>query len=245
MITKRLNGHVIKVYDSIEELPIINFQKYNKFMLIGSIIGNDISDIDMQIIKIGKYIERNQLDLAIKQLDNMREAMHLISQEISPKYLAFAALIAELDGEKITDLSDSNLTEVLSRINTVRKKFIDLILEQFKKKVDTELGVYFPKSQNDAYIKELYSKFKRKVLLELDSIIEDTTDYIAIAELNDDLILSSKPKVFSGPNSFEIKNDKQFNELCLIISKSLNVEVKKLTVFEFYNALEYLEKVNK
>ena len=37
MIMKNINGHVVKIYDSIEELPIINFQKYNKFMLIDSV----------------------------------------------------------------------------------------------------------------------------------------------------------------------------------------------------------------
>lgn len=244
MITRKINKHTVKIYDSIEELPIVNFQKYNKFMLIDSVIGSDVSDIDVHILKITKYIQQGQTELAIKQLDNMRNAMHLVSQEISPKYLAFAALIAEIDNKPIIDTSDSSLTEVLATLNAERKYFIDSILSQFKKKVDTELGVYFPRSQNNAYIKEMYSRLKKRVLLELDSILEENIDYTEIDRLDSELLLASKPKVFSGPDSFEVKNDKQFNELCLTISKSLNVEVKKLTVFEFYNAIEYLEKEN-
>ncbi len=245
MITKNINGHIVKIYDSIEELPIINFQKYNKFMLIDSVIGSDIADIDVSILKVLKYIQQGDIDMAVKQLDNMRNAMHLVAQEISPKYLAFTALLAEIDGKPITDVSDSNLRSILEVLNTERKSFIDAILQQFKKKIDVELGTYFPKSQNSAYIKELYSKLKNRVILELDGILNDICDYEAIDRIDTDLLLSSKPKVFSGPDSFEIKNDKQFNELCLTISKSLNVDVKKLTVFEFYNAIEYIEKNNK
>lgn len=245
MITKNINGHVVKIYDSIEELPIINFQKYNKFMLIDSVIGSDIADIDVSVLKVLKYIQQGDIDMAVKQLDNMRNAMHLVVQEISPKYLAFTALLAEIDGKPITDVSDSNLRSILEVLNTERKSFIDAILLQFKKKIDVELGTYFPKSQNNAYTKELYSKLKNRVILELDGILKDICDYEAIDRIDTDLLLSSKPKVFSGPDSFEIKNDKQFNELCLTISKSLNVDVKKLTVFEFYNAIEYIEKNNK
>lgn len=245
MITKNINGHVVKVYDSIEELPIINFQKYNKFMLIDSVIGGDIADIDVSVLKVLKYIQQGDTDMAVKQLDNMRNAMHLVAQEISPKYLAFTALLAEIDGKPITDVSDSNLMSILEVLNTERKYFIDAVLLQFKKKIDVELGMYFPKSQNSAYIKELYSKLKGRVILELDGILNDICDYEAIDRIDTDLLLSSKPKVFSGPDSFEIKNDKQFNDLCLTISKSLNVDVKKLTVFEFYNAIDYIEKNSK
>lgn len=214
-------------------------------MLIDSVIGSDIADIDVSILKVLKYIQQGDIDMAVKQLDNMRNAMHLVAQEISPKYLAFTALLAEIDGKPITDVSDSNLRSILEVLNTERKSFIDAILQQFKKKIDVELGTYFPKSQNSAYIKELYSKLKNRVILELDGILNDICDYEAIDRIDTDLLLSSKPKVFSGPDSFEIKNDKQFNELCLTISKSLNVDVKKLTVFEFYNAIEYIEKNNK
>lgn len=134
MITKNINGHVVKIYDSIEELPIINFQKYNKFMLIDSVIGSDIADIDVSVLKVLKYIQRGDIDMAVKQLDNMRNAMHLVVQEISPKYLAFTALLAEIDGKPITDVSDSNLMSILEVLNTERKNIIDAILLQFKKK---------------------------------------------------------------------------------------------------------------
>ena len=52
-----INKKTICVYDSIDELPIVNFQKYNKYLMIDSGIGSDVDDIDTHITKIAKYIK--------------------------------------------------------------------------------------------------------------------------------------------------------------------------------------------
>jgi hypothetical protein len=244
MIEYVINKRRVKVYDSIEELPIVNFQKYNKFMLIDSIIGSDVQNIDIQMLKATEYIRENKLDLAVMQIENIRHSMHLVNQEISAKYLAFTALIAEIDGQKQEDLSDSHLMNILTQLNAERKTLFDKILDVFKKKVDAELSTYFPKSQNDSFVKELYTKLKYRTSLELDSLINDIDNTLAINKLDVDLLLANKPKIFGGPDSFEVRADKQFNDLCLLISRSLNVQVKTLTVFEFYNALDFIEKEN-
>ena len=54
-----INKKIVRVYDSIDEMPIINFQKYNKYLLIDSGIGSDADDIDAHIVKIAKYIKSN------------------------------------------------------------------------------------------------------------------------------------------------------------------------------------------
>ena len=245
MIVKVLNGKVVKIYDSIEELPIVNFQKYNKFMLIDSIIGSDVSDVDTLVLKAMKYIKEGDLETAMVQLDNIRQSMHLINQEISPKYLAFTALIYEIDGRKITDLSDNNLKQIQQSLAKEKKNVIDRLLSKFKKKIDTELTVYFPKSQSNRGMKELFNKLKEKVKLELDYLIYGIDNFEAVDKINTELLLSNKPRVFSGSKSFEVITDKQFDELSIIITKNLNVKAKELTVFEFYSALEYIEAENK
>ena len=51
-----INKKIVQVYDSIDEMPIVNFQKYNKYLLIDSGIGSDVDDIDAHIVKIAKFI---------------------------------------------------------------------------------------------------------------------------------------------------------------------------------------------
>ena len=47
----------IKLYDSIDELPIVNFQKYNKYILIDSGLGSDIESVDEHIVNLAKLIK--------------------------------------------------------------------------------------------------------------------------------------------------------------------------------------------
>lgn len=44
------------------------------------------------------------------------------------------------------------------------------------------------------------------------------------------------PKVFIGSESIEVKYDKQFESTCLLISQKTNMNARKMTVLQFYNA---------
>lgn len=41
-----LQGHKIEIYDSIDELPIVRFQIYNKYLLLDCGIGSDMESVD-------------------------------------------------------------------------------------------------------------------------------------------------------------------------------------------------------
>lgn len=134
MRTLALKNKIIKVYDSIDEMPIVNFQKYNKFLLIDSGIGSDADDIDAHIVKIAKFIKSKDDKKAFQELQNMRQNMHMVNNEISPKYLAFAALIHSINGKEVKDLSDDNLKSIISSINSVKHSVIVDFLLSIKKK---------------------------------------------------------------------------------------------------------------
>lgn len=236
-----INGKILKIYDSIDELPILNFQKYNKYILIDSGIGSDIDDIDKHILKLSKLIKTDINNAAI-ELQNMRLNMFMIVNGISPKYLAFTSLIYSIDGEKITDLSDENLKNVLSRLNQVKHSWIINFLVNFKKKVDLELESYFPNSSISGKEKEAYDKLKLRALLALESIIEQKNNTDEIEAIDSYMLSLHKPKLFNGSSSIEIKYDKQFENSCLLISQKANLDAKKMNVLEFYNAIENIKK---
>lgn len=135
MKTVSLNGKVIKLYDSIDEMPIVNFQKYNKYLLLDSGIGSDADDVDAHIVKIAKYIKAGSSEKALQELQNMRQNIYMINSELSPKYLAFAALIHSVDGREVTDLSDSGLKALLAEIKRVKHSSLFSLLANLKKKL--------------------------------------------------------------------------------------------------------------
>lgn len=236
-----INKKIVRVYDSIDEMPIINFQKYNKYLLIDSGIGSDADDIDAHIVKIAKYIKSNNNRKALQELQNMRQNIYMVNSEISPKYLAFAALIHSVDGKEVNDLSDDGLKKLLQDLKEVKhSKVIDFLL-WLKKKVTSELETYFPGDFVNPKEKEAYDKLKNRTLLILDSIINDTDNTEQI-ELIDTMMLNMHtPKVFIGSESVEVKYDKQFESTCLLIAQKTNMDARKMTVLQFYNAIDNIK----
>lgn len=236
-----INKKIVRVYDSIDEMPIVNFQKYNKYLLIDSGIGSDADDIDAHIVKIAKFIKANNNKKALQELQNMRQNMYMVNNEISPKYLAFAALIHSIDGKEVNDLSDDGLKKLLHDLKDIKhSKVIDFLL-WLKKKVTSELETYFPGDFVNPKEKEAYDKLKNRTLLVLDSIINDTDNTEQI-ELIDAMMLNMHtPKVFIGSESVEVKYDKQFESTCLLIAQKTNMDARKMTVLQFYNAINNIK----
>ena len=242
MKTVSLNGKILKLYDSIDEMPIVNFQKYNKYLLLDSGIGSDADDVDAHIVKIAKYIKAGSAEKALQELQNMRQNIYMINSELSPKYLAFAALIHSVDGREVTDLSDDSLKALLSDIKKVKHSSLFSLLAKLKKKVETELELYFPNDFVGAREKEAYDLLKTRTLLllaEIDSAEVDNSAQVATIDLA--LLRMQKPKCFIGSSSIEIKYEKQFENACLLISQKTSMDAKKMTVLQFYNALETIK----
>lgn len=134
MKTARIGKHIVELYDSIEDLPIVRFHKYNKMMLVDAGIGGEISDFEAHLEKIAAFIRTGDSEKAIDQLNNMKKSVWFIQSELSPKYLAFAALITKIDGKECNDLSDDGLQRVVAMLNDAENKQAVSELEAAKKK---------------------------------------------------------------------------------------------------------------
>lgn len=241
MKTGKINKHTVEIFDAIDELPIQRFQKYNKYMLIDSGVGSDLQDILDHIERAKIYIKANPA-MAVAELDNLRQAIYLVSEEMSPKYMAFAVLVNKIDGKPADDLSDVGLKNVLETLKDVPKTWIDRILDSVKKKIDRELSLYFPGKFEDATTKQYFDELRSHTLLRLKHIITGEDVEQACKEIEIRLAMLIKPRIFSGKRSAEIAYDKQFEEMCLVLSQNLQVQPQRMTVLQFYNAFEYLKK---
>jgi hypothetical protein len=112
MKTIKIGKHTVEMYESIEDLPIVRFHKYNKMLLVDAGLGSDLADIDSHIEKTIAFMRTGKQDSAIAELMNMRKAVFFVQMNLSPKHLAFAALIHAIDGKETNDLSDDGLKKV-------------------------------------------------------------------------------------------------------------------------------------
>lgn len=133
MVKAIINGLEVEYYDSIADLPITRYKTYAKMCLIDSGIGSEISDFDTHIQRAAIY-EKTNPGYVIKELENLRQNVYFIQNEISPKCLAFAALVHSVNGEIVTDLSQENLKNIVEKLSGEKYKTIIDTLEGVKKK---------------------------------------------------------------------------------------------------------------
>lgn len=243
MKTIKIGTMNVELFDAIEELPIARFHKFNKMILVDSGIGSDLSDFDNHIERAIRFCKVNP-EATATELQNLRQNVYFIQSGISPKMMAFCVLVKSTDGEPFDDISDDSLKALQKRFEDMPINQLTAHLEAVKKKIDDELHLYFPGQFDDAAVKEYYDQLRRRTLLMLGSIISGDTedkrkeiDAITMA-----LITYTKPMEFQGNKSIEISYDKQFEEMCLILSQNLHVNPKTFTVLEYYNAFEFLKK---
>ena len=117
MVERQIAGHRVKMYDAIDELPIVRFQKFQKYLLIDSGIGGDVAAFDRRCEKIRRYLSQNKNDLAGQEMQNLRQCVYMIQSELNPGHRAFACLVESIDGKKTDDLTDEGLARVLEKLS--------------------------------------------------------------------------------------------------------------------------------
>lgn len=243
----KLGKHKVVLYNSIEELPMVRFHRYNKMLLLDAGLGSDLEAVDGHIERAVRFIKGDHRQEAATEMENIRQTIYLILQGMCPKHLAFAVLVKEIDGKPCDDVSDEGLQKTLDVLGDVPLKEMTAEHEAVKKKIDDELTLYFPEDFDNASEKEYYDIMKRRTQAMLDAVLNGETDEhkATIEKLTDELVCFTKPKVFTGKDSVEIAYDKQFEDMCLMLGQQLNADVKKYTVMEFYNAYGYVKKQQK
>ena len=244
MQTLNVGAMVIKMYDSIEDLPILRYHKFNKCLLVDAGIGADIGSVDRHLLKARTYIRSGKAELAEIELENMRQNINFIANNITPRLLAFAALVAEIDGEPQTDITDSGLQRIAEKLQQATLHEINSAVDAQKKKIDDELKAYFADVFDNESDKEYYDLLRSRTLAVLRSITENP-DPDTVEKLTQRIMLHVKPKPFVGKDNAEIRYEKNFDKLCIHLSEYTNGTVKSLTVLEFYNLYEYAKEVQK
>lgn len=245
MVTAKIGTHTIEFYDTIEELPIVRFHKYQKLLLIDAGIGSDIASFDQRLLKAREFLVANKPEQAQQELENVRQCVYMIQTGLSPKHRAFAALVTKLDGRDCTDIGDDALAAITETLNDVPQRELTAQLDAVKKKIDGELMAYFPALFNDSDVKEYYDLLRKRTLEVLNGIVAGKKDPEAtkiVSQLTTALITYSNPQLFTGSYGVEIQFDRQFENLCLVLSEQLHVEPKKYSVLEFYNAFDFVKE---
>ena len=240
-----LGQHKVTMYESIEELPIERFQKYNKMLMLDAGLGSDLTALDAHLAKVSEFIKAGELNNAATEMDNLRQTLFNVQNGLTPHFISLIPLMAEVDGEPLTDLSDENIQAVYDRLKDVTMKAYEGAASGGKKKIEEELKAYFNQGGESASSKEYYELMRRRALLQLDEIEQGSDHGEEIREIESQMVRHDKPRAFQGQRNAEVLYDKNFVGCCIAIAQNLNMDAKAMTVMEYYRALEVLEEQQK
>ena len=103
MITDKFGKHIVERYGSIDEMPIVRFMMFNKYLLLDSGVGSDLEDMDRHDAKIIKFAKKGDYDRVVQEIQNRNQSIHMIMEVLNPKYMAYAS--GEIDRWKRTTRS--------------------------------------------------------------------------------------------------------------------------------------------
>ncbi len=90
---------------------------------------------------------------------------------------------------------------------------------------------------------KLYQSYLRKYCMALSQTVIDDIDRTEEIQRYERYFVSIiKPKDFTGPGSVELKIERDFEKLCIILEKHTTRNVKQMTVKEFYALLSYIKE---
>ena len=243
MRKETINGHKIEFYDDISELSIERFHQYSRYMLVASGVGDSIDDIDKHINKIMALLTRD-VKKAQQELLNLRQNIYLVANQRDIRHKAFLFFAKSVDGEDWKDYSDKGIDELYQVIHSERIAAFDGVMKDVIYEIDEQLQRYFPDMFDDATEKNHCDLLRKRALLQIDEIQNGSDHSEELEAIADEIWKKYEPKSFENDKSV-VDFDRQFENMCLILSKEFAGGVKGYTVMEFYSAYNLLKEQQK
>lgn len=242
----KFKGHEIEIYDTIQKLPILRFQKLNKYQIKASEVGNTFLDYDKRMEKALSFLRKNMVEDAIKELDNQRLTVYNAFNEISPTAYSFAVLVKRIDKVEYIEFAPDDLDAILKHLEGIGFEYFTCVelLREVKKKLDTELSVYyevfFPKYGESI---EVNLRVQRASLM-CDEIINNSNEEKHIYDVEREILERDKPNTWNvwKNGNMERSMEVDFTKFAVNVSELSKQSIEDMTVFKFYATLEYLKE---
>ena len=139
MQNENIGGHKVAFYESIDEIPEANREKFDSYAIIGSELKPRLGTFNQKFKEARNYLAANDIYNADQAIVNIQRSFLLSANNHNLNRVAYGALIASINGDKIDDLSDEFLNELVEtyiapyktvveiedKIFEVKKNFID------------------------------------------------------------------------------------------------------------------------
>lgn len=237
----------IETYDGMDDMPADKFHQFNAFILIEAQVGSDLDSFGKHLAKMKRFAKDGDIDNHGKECDLLYHSVSLAMQRVSPLMNAFIPMIKTWNGEPFDFVPNDRCDHYVSILSKegATVGFFKRLVNAFKKKVDEQMGLYFPKLSSRGS-SMLFSQLKRMAMALLDEVIRDNDQSRVIDEIDRYLLSLNEPKVFHGPNGLDVQLTLNFHKMCISLKPHLNENPRKAPATMFFTAVTLLkEKIQK
>lgn len=238
-----LNNHKLEVFDDISELSVERFHQYSRYSLIASGVGDSLADIDKHITAINALLTRD-VKKAQQELLNLRQNLILVLNERDFRHKAFLFFVKSVDGSLWSDYSDAGIDKMYAIVNDATIAEFDKALSNVVSEIDAQMVRYFPEMFDDSTDKNRCDLLRKRALLQVDEMQNGSDHSEEIEKITTKIWEKYEPKSYENDKAV-VDFDRQFENMCLILSKEFQGGVKGYTVMEFYSAYNLLKERDK
>lgn len=143
------NGNKIIVYESLREIPIINYINFQRALCFDLHAGSDTSDIFHHYDKLAEFIKKGMNKQALEELNNIYVTAFQSINDINTRTRCFYYLIHSINEEHIVRIDDQKIDESLKVLSGygLTIEHVDDIIEDVKKKLTPKHLLFFLNSQ--------------------------------------------------------------------------------------------------
>ena len=133
----KINGHILEMWDSVDNLPASNYINHARLVMLDAGIGSDLDAVTRHWQRIAKLAEKGDADGLKKQLSNYLQTMQFIVSNTSPEMMSFVSLIKSIDGKAIEDYSDENAKAIIEQLSKkgltvgIVRSFLDYVKKKW------------------------------------------------------------------------------------------------------------------
>ena len=238
--------HEVELFDSIHNLPILRFQRFNKYQMQTCEIGNTFEDYDQKSKKTMQFIQKGMTNEALQEMENCRQTVFNAFNEFTPSGKSFAILVKRIDKVSYDTFAPDDLEKCLEHLEKIglgNKEAIEK-LQEVKKKINTELSVYYPEFfPKNGNMEQTALRAKRLNIL-LDSIIQDDDSEKEIFNIEKEILETDKPNVWNvwKKGNMERSLEVDFQKFAISVIRKTNQSLDNLMTFSFYATVELLKE---
>lgn len=112
--------HEIELFDSIQNLPVLRFQRFNKYQMQSVEIGSTFEDYDQRTVKAMQFLKKGMKDEAIQELENRRQTVFNAFNDFTPVGRSFAILVKRIDSRDYSKtFAPDDLDRVLQHLEKI------------------------------------------------------------------------------------------------------------------------------